>query len=200
LWQIVDAVHENGSYVFLQLAAVGRAADPDVLQREGGHPLVAPSPIPLTPASQNDASSSSSSSSLTPPSAPPPVPHALTVEEIGEYVRLFATAAENAVLRAGFDGVEIHGANGYLVDQFVQSNANSRTDAYGGSVRNRARFVLEVVGAIAEAVGADRVGIRLSPWSTFQGELLLCRLLSRAARAPPSVLSPLSLVLDLKEK
>ncbi len=166
MWQIVDAVHENGSYVFLQLAALGRAADPDVLQREGGHPLVAPSPIPLAPASQNDASSSSS---LTPPPALP-LPHALTVEEIGEYVRLFATAAENAVLRAGFDGVEIHGANGYLVDQFLQSNANSRTDAYGGSVRNRARFVLEVVGAVAEAIGADRVGIRLSPWSTFQGE------------------------------
>ena len=177
MWQIVDAVHENGSYVFLQLAALGRAADPDVLQREGGHPLVAPSPIPLplTPASQNDASSSS----LT-----PPPPHALTVEEIGEYVGLFATAAENAVLRAGFDGVEIHGANGYLVDQFVQSNANSRTDAYGGSVRNRARFVLEVVGAIAEAIGAERVGIRLSPWSTFQGECV--------ERAAPS----LSLVLD----
>ena len=121
-------MHDNGSYVFLQLAALGRAADPDVLQREGGHPLVAPSPIPLplTPASQTDASSSSS---LTPPLAPP-LPHALTVEEIGEYVRLFATAAENAVLRAGFDGVEIHGANGYLVDQFVQSNANSRTDAF----------------------------------------------------------------------
>jgi NADPH2 dehydrogenase len=76
-----------------------------------------------------------SSSSLTPP--PLPLPHALTVEEIGEYVWLFATAAENAVLRARFDGVETHGANTYLVDQFVKSNTNSRLDAYGGSVRNR---------------------------------------------------------------
>ena len=76
-----------------------------------------------------------SSSSLTPP--PLPLPHALTVEEIGEYVWLFATAAENAVLRARFDGVETHGANTYLVDQFVKSNTNSQLDAYGGSVRNR---------------------------------------------------------------
>jgi len=91
------------------------------------------------------------------------------VEEIGEYVRLFATAAENAVLRAGFDGVEIHGANGYLPDQFLQTNSNERTDAYGGSVQNRVRFVLEVTSAVAKAVGAERVGIRLSPWLTYQG-------------------------------
>jgi NADPH2 dehydrogenase len=161
--QIVDAVHENGSFIYLQLWALGRAAIPDVLQKEGGHPLVAPSPIPLpTKKTKNENTAPS----------PRALPRALTVEEIEEYVRLYASAAENAVLRAGFDGVEIHAANGYLPDQFLQTNANERTDGYGGSVRNRVRFVLEVTDAVVEAVGAHRVGIRLSPWSTFQSELL----------------------------
>jgi NADPH2 dehydrogenase len=149
----VDAVHKNGSSIFLQLWALGRTAHPDVLQEEGGYPHVAPSPIPL----------------VRSPSSTPPVPRALTVEEIGEYVQLFATAARNAVLRAGFDGVEIHAANGYLPDQFLQTNTNERTDSYGGSVENRARFVLEITEAVVNAVGANKVGIRFSPWSTFQG-------------------------------
>ena len=155
-WQIVDAVHKNGSFIFLQIAAIGRAATPDVLQEEGGYPLVAPSPLPIPAADKANTS-------------PPPVPHALTVEEIGEYVQLFASAARNAVLRAGFDGVEIHGAYGYLVDQFLQTNSNERTDSYGGSVENRARFLFENIDAIVNAVGANRVGIRFSPWSTVQG-------------------------------
>jgi len=160
LLQVVDAVHENGSFIYLQLWALGRAALPDVLQKEG-HPLVAPSPIPIPPKTKNDNSTS-----------PPLLPRALTVEEIREYVRLYATAAENAVLRAGFDGVEIHAANGYLPDQFLQTNANDRTDAYGGSVQNRVRFVLEVTDAVVRAVGAHRVGIRFSPWSTVLGEFV----------------------------
>ena len=98
------------------------------------------------------------------------MPRALTVEEIAEYVQWFATAARNAVLGAGFDGVEVHAANGYLPDQFLQTNTNKRTDSYGGSVENRARFVLEITEAVVKAVGANKVGIRLSPWSTFQGE------------------------------
>jgi NADPH2 dehydrogenase len=163
-WQIVDAVRKNGSFIFLQLQALGRTASPDVLQEEGGYTLVAPSPIPLPPTkSKSDTSSPSSSPS-------PPVPRALTVEEIEEYVQLYATAARNAVLGAGFDGVEIHAANGYLPDQFLQSNSNQRSDFYGGSVQNRVRFVLEVTEAIVKAVGANRVGIRLSPWTTYQGE------------------------------
>jgi NADPH2 dehydrogenase len=166
-------VHKNGSSIFLQLWALGRTAKPDVLQEEGGHALVAPSPIPL-PTKTDDN---------TPP---PPVPRALKVEEIGEYVKLFGSAARNAVLSAGFDGVEIHAANGYLPDQFLQTNSNKRTDSYGGSVENRARFVLEITEAVVNAVGANKVGIRLSPWSTFQGELCL------KARAP---LSP-SFVMD----
>ena len=149
-------MHKNGSSIFLQLWALGRTAHPDVLQEEGGYPHVAPSPIPL-----NRSPSSGT---------PPPVPRALTVEEIGGYVQLYATAARNAILRAGFDGVEIHAANGYLPDQFLQTNTNERTDSYGGSVENRVRFVLEVTEAVVNAVGANKVGIRFSPWSTFQGE------------------------------
>jgi NADPH2 dehydrogenase len=98
------------------------------------------------------------------------VPRALTAEEIGEYVQLYASAARNAVLGAGFDGVEIHSAYGYLPDQFLQTNSNERTDLYGGSLENRTRFVLEVTEAVVNAVGANKVGIRFSPWSTSQGE------------------------------
>jgi len=91
------------------------------------------------------------------------------VEEIREYVQLFATAARNAVLGAGFDGVEIHAANGYLPDQFLQTNTNERTDSYGGSVENRARFVLEITEAVVNAV-VRQGGHTSQPWSTFQGE------------------------------
>ena len=98
------------------------------------------------------------------------MPRALTKEEIKEYIAAYVTAARNAI-RAGFDGVEVHGANGYLLDQFIQDVTNKRTDEYGGSVENRARFVLEVVDAVVEAVGAERTGIRFSPWSPFQGAL-----------------------------
>ena len=83
----------------------------------------------------------------------------------------FAQAARNAVFGAGFDGVEIHGANGYLVDQFTQDVSNIRTDEYGGSIENRCRFVLEVVGAVCAAVGESKTAVRLSPWSEFQGTI-----------------------------
>jgi len=146
--KITDAAHENKSYIYLQLWCLGRVATPAILEKEGGYPLVAPSAIPLK---EHET------------------PRALTVEEIKEYVQLYATAAENAVLKAGFDGVEIHSANGYLPDQFLQTNTNTRTDEYGGSIENRARFVLEIADAVVKAVGAERVGIRFSPWSTFQG-------------------------------
>lgn len=146
--KITDAVHENKSYIYLQLWSLGRVAYPAILEKEGGYPLVAPSAIPMKGHE---------------------TPRALTVEEIKEYVQLHATAAENAVLKAGFDGVEIHAANGYLPDQFLQTNTNTRTDEYGGSIENRTRFVLEIADAVVKAVGAERTGIRLSPWSTYQG-------------------------------
>ncbi|KAH9011597.1 putative NADPH2 dehydrogenase chain OYE2 [Lactarius hengduanensis] len=141
---ITDAVHANGSYIFLQLWAPGRAAIPAILKQEGDFDLVAPSPIPI----ENN------------------VPRELTVAEIKEYVQLYSKAASNAI-KAGFDGVEIHAANGYLPDQFLQTVSNERTDEYGGTLENRVRFPLEVVNAIVAAVGAERTAIRLSPWIRF---------------------------------
>ncbi|KAG2151611.1 uncharacterized protein EDB93DRAFT_1224744 [Suillus bovinus] len=144
--KVTEAVHENGSFIFLQLWAAGRAADTAVLVKENNSPLVGPSPIPLS--GQTD------------------VPRALTTDEIEEYVATYANAAKNAI-RAGFDGVEIHGANGFLIDQFIQDVSNQRTDEYGGSIENRARFALEVTDAVVEAVGAERTGFRISPWGVF---------------------------------
>ncbi|CAL1711075.1 unnamed protein product [Somion occarium] len=143
--KVTDAVHEKKSYIFSQLWALGRAAEPDVLESEG-LPYVAASDIPF---------------------ADQPKPRPLTSDEIKEFVQFYATAAANAVNKAGFDGVEIHGANGYLIDQFLQDVSNNRTDEYGGSIENRARFALEVVDAVVKAVGQKKVGIRLSPWGTF---------------------------------
>ncbi|CAA7263925.1 unnamed protein product [Cyclocybe aegerita] len=150
--QIVDAVHNNGSFIFLQLWAGGRSAIPDVLSSHptGPHDLVGPSPIP--------------------DSRPTAIPRELTLDEITEYVELFATAAKNAVRGAGFDGVEVHVANGYLLDQFLQDTSNQRTDIFGGSIENRSRFPLEVVRAVANAAGENRTGVRISPWSPF-GEM-----------------------------
>jgi len=141
-------VHKNGSFIYLQMWAVGRAAIPDILNADG-HPYVSASPVELNPKYGT--------------------PRALTVEEIQEYVQLFAQAAKNAVNGAGFDGVEIHGANGYLIDQFLQSNSNQRIDEYGGSIEKRSKFALDIVEAVSKAVGEERTAIRFSPWSTFQG-------------------------------
>ena len=88
--------------------------------------------------------------------------------EIKDYVRWYAEAAANAVKRAGFDGVEVHGANGYLIDQFLQDVSNKRDDAYGGSIENRARFALEVMDSVVAAVGQSKTAIRLSPWGRYQ--------------------------------
>ena len=88
--------------------------------------------------------------------------------EIKEYVDTFTTAARNAI-RAGFDGVELHGANGYLIDQFLQDVSNKRTDVYGGSIENRARFALEIINSVAGAIGAHKTALRLSPWGDVQG-------------------------------
>ena len=145
--EITSAIHAKGSYVFLQLWALGRAANPENLN-EQGYDYVSSSPTPMSSSS--------------------PTPRALKVDEIHQFVADYATAAKNAI-DAGFDGVEIHGANGYLIDQFTQDNCNKRTDEYGGSVENRSRFGLEVAKAVVDAVGPERTGIRLSPFSDFQG-------------------------------
>ena len=147
--QVVDAVHTNGSYIFLQLWAFGRATDPELLKSEDpSFEFVGASPIPI--------------------SSSHPSPRPLAVEEIKTYVQWYADAADKAVNKAGFDGVELHFANGYLPDQFLQDVSNQRTDEYGGSIENRARFPLEIIEAVANTVGEDRVGFRVSPWNTWQ--------------------------------
>ncbi|EMD40610.1 hypothetical protein CERSUDRAFT_130642 [Gelatoporia subvermispora B] len=145
--KVTDAVHSQGSYIFCQLWTIGRAADAEQLKSENpAFDVVSASDISLTGG---------------------PETRALTEAEIKEYIDMYRTAAHNAVHRAGFDGIEVHGANGFLVDQFLHDVTNNRTDAYGGSIENRARFVLEAVDAVVGAVGAGRTGTRLSPWGEF---------------------------------
>ncbi|KZV68722.1 FMN-linked oxidoreductase [Peniophora sp. CONT] len=146
--KIADVVHAKGSFVFMQLWAIGRTADPAILRKDGPFDVVGPSAIPLD---EKHAT-----------------PRPLDVEEIKQYTEWYVQAARNAI-QAGFDGIEIHGANGCLPDQFLQSNSNQRTDEYGGSVENRIRFVSEVVGAITAAIGPERTALRISPWSPFHG-------------------------------
>ena len=162
--KITDAVHANGSYIYLQLWALGRAGEPGVLKREGGFDLVAPSPIPLRV------------SNGTEPGDNDVVPRELTVSELSEYLQLYSKAASNAI-EAGFDGVEVHAANGYLLDQFLQTVSNQRTDQYGGSIENRLRFPLEVINTVVETIGAERTAFRVSPWSKYQGEQYPARVL-----------------------
>ncbi|MBW4662391.1 MAG: alkene reductase [Drouetiella hepatica Uher 2000/2452] len=152
--QVVDAVHQRGGKIFLQLWHSGRVSHSSLL---GGKQPVAPSAIAAvgelhTPAGKVVMET----------------PRALEKDEISEIVEQFRSGAENAKA-AGFDGVELHGAFGYLIDQFLQDGSNQRTDEYGGSVENRARFLLEIVEAVSSAWGADRVGIKLSPSNTFYG-------------------------------
>ncbi|CAG8982509.1 hypothetical protein HYALB_00002289 [Hymenoscyphus albidus] len=159
-WKVVtDAVHTKKSFIFLQLWALGRAAEEPVLKEELGPDakVVSASDIPISTPSKVISAYVSGTS----------VPTPLTEEEIQAYIKNYAQAAKNSIA-AGFDGVEIHGANGYLVDQFLQDVSNKRTDQWGGSIEKRARFGLEVAKAVVEAVGAERTGIRMSPFSTFQ--------------------------------
>jgi len=103
-------------------------------------------------------------------STPVPVPRALTIAEIKDYIEWFAQAAANAVHGAGFDGVELHAANGYILDQFLQDGTNQRTDEYGGGIQGRTKFLLDVLEAVIEQVGEERVAVRLSPWNKWQGQ------------------------------
>lgn len=153
--RIADAVHAQGGRLFVQLMHAGRMSHPDNTLHRG--PGVAPSAIApgagmFTLGGMQDI----------------PVPRALSTEEVRQTVQDFRHAARRAI-EAGADGVEIHGANAYLVQQFFAPSANTRRDEYGGSVHNRARFALEVARAIAEEIGADRTAIRLSPGVTLWG-------------------------------
>ncbi|RDW69024.1 alkene reductase [Aspergillus mulundensis] len=148
--KVTDAVHAKGSFIYNQLWALGRVADPEATRKENGA----------------DARVMSSSATPLDPNGEPP--KEMSEEDIAGVIADFASAAKNAI-EAGFDGVEIHGANGYLVDQFIQKAVNKRGDRWGGSVENRARFPLEVIKAVVEAIGAERTAIRYSPWNKFQG-------------------------------
>ncbi|MDH1055570.1 alkene reductase [Aquipseudomonas alcaligenes] len=145
---ITRAVHANGGRIFLQLWHVGRVSDPVYLNGE----------LPVAPSAVKPAGHVS----LVRPIKEFVTPRALETEEIAEIVEAYRHGAENAKA-AGFDGVEIHGANGYLLDQFLQSSTNQRNDQYGGSVENRARLLLEVTDAAISVWGADRVGVHLAP-------------------------------------
>jgi N-ethylmaleimide reductase len=152
--QIVESVHNQGGKIFLQLWHCGRVSHPNLLN---GEMPVAPSAIAGT-------------GTLHTPSGKVNLeaPRALETHEVSQIVEQFREGAENAK-SAGFDGVELHGAFGYLIDQFLQDGSNQRTDKYGGSVENRARFLLEVVEAVSSVWGSDRLGIKLSPSNTFYG-------------------------------
>jgi len=152
--KITAAVHAKGGLIVLQLWHVGRISDPSLL---GGALPVAPSPI-----------AAPGHVSLLRPERPYVVPRALTTQEIPRIVESYAHGARNAKL-AGFDGVEIHGANGYLLDQFLQTGSNHRNDRYGGSLENRARLMLEVADACIAVWGASRVGMHLAPRCDGQG-------------------------------
>ncbi|MEV6279229.1 alkene reductase [Nocardia sp. NPDC051832] len=150
---VTGAVHANGGRIFAQLMHGGRVSHAETI---GAQP-VGPSAVAavgevFTPSGRQ----------------PAPLPRALDIAEVPEHARSYGAAARRAI-EAGFDGVELHGANGYLISQFLASNANLRTDRYGGSVRNRIRFAVEATAAAVEAVGGARTGIRLSPGATFWG-------------------------------
>ncbi|KAK6721212.1 hypothetical protein SNK03_000104 [Fusarium graminearum] len=144
---ITDEVHSKGSYIFVQLFAMGRAATVEVAKEEGID-IISASPVAFEGSNAQ--------------------PRAMTLAEIHDMIDAFETASKNAVA-AGFDGVEIHGANGYLLDQFLQDVSNHRDDEFGANIENRSRFISEIMERVVKAIGPERVGLRLSPWSTFQG-------------------------------
>jgi N-ethylmaleimide reductase len=152
---VTAAVHDMGGRIFIQIMHVGRMSHPDNTphHRQGvSSSAIAPGTPMFTAIGMQDI----------------PTPRALSIDEVRQTVADFRHAARCAI-EAGADGVEIHGANGYLVQQFLASNANTRADEYGGSIANRARFAIEVAAAMAEEIGADRTAIRLSPGLTLWG-------------------------------
>ncbi|CAL9437673.1 N-ethylmaleimide reductase [Streptomyces sp. enrichment culture] len=158
---VTDAVHTNGGRIFAQIMHGGRVGHEAVQ----GHQPVGPSAIALD--GQVYAGTALGFQ-------PAPVPYALSTREAAAEARVYGEAARRAV-EAGFDGVELHGANGYLIQQFLSSGANHRTDVYGGSITGRIRFAVEAVEAAADAIGADRVGLRISPggtvWDTVEEDV-----------------------------
>jgi N-ethylmaleimide reductase len=156
--KVVDAVHAKGAFIFLQLWHVGRVSHSSF--QPGAVLPVAPSAVAIA----EEFKASTADGKIVPYETP----RALQSDEIPAIVEAYRQAARNA-LAAGFDGVEVHGANGYLIEQFLQSRSNLRTDRYGGSIENRCRFLLEVTQAAIEVWGANRVGVRLSPYGIANG-------------------------------
>lgn len=152
--RITEAVHPQGAKMFIQFMHCGRVGH--ALNLPSGARILAPSAVRADGEMYTDAEGMK----------PHPTPQAMTEADIKTAIEEFAQAAQNA-MAAGFDGVELHGANGYLLEQFIRPNSNQRTDRYGGSIENRARFVLEVADAVIKAIGKDKVGIRLSPFGVF---------------------------------
>ena len=152
--RVADAVHAKGGRIVVQLMHAGRVSHPD---NKDGLETVAPSPL----AAPNEMFTAEGPK-------PHPVPRALELDEIPAVIEEYVHAARSAV-EAGLDGVEVHAANGYLIHQFLAPGSNERTDEYGGSPANRARFALEVTRAVAEAIGPEKVGIRISPAHNIQG-------------------------------
>lgn len=152
--KVATAVHDGGAKIFIQLMHTGRIGHP--LNLPKGARVLGPSAIAAAGEIYTDAEGMK----------PHPTPEPMTDADIKTAIAEFGTAARNAVA-AGADGVELHAANGYLLEQFIRPTSNQRTDSYGGSIENRARFVLEAAKAAIAAIGADKVGIRLSPYGTF---------------------------------
>lgn len=150
--KVTDAVHAKGGKIFLQIWHSGRAAHPAL---NNGHENIAPSAIAINTEIHTPQGKIANAT-----------PREITLAEIPVLVQAYAQAAKNAI-EAGFDGVEIHGANGYLIDQFLRDSANKRTDNYGGSFENRARFLFEILTAVSAAIGSDRVGLRSSPINSY---------------------------------
>ncbi len=156
--RVTDAVHAAGGRIFVQLMHDGRVSHP--ANMVAGTRIVAPSALAAPGEMWTDSSAMQ----------PYPVPEAMTEGDIEQAIAEFAAGAKNAIA-AGFDGVELHGANGYLIDQFLNSATNQRTDQWGGSIENRIRFAVEVAKAAVAAIGAERVGMRISPYGVFNGTL-----------------------------
>lgn len=154
--RVTDAVHARGGRMFVQLMHTGRVSHP--ANMPPGSRVLAPSALALSGEMWTDSSGLQ----------PYPVPAAMTADDIALTLGEYADAAKRAI-QAGFDGVELHAANGYLIDQFLNAATNQRTDRWGGNIENRIRFAVEVARAVVAAIGAERVGMRISPYGVFNG-------------------------------
>ena len=156
-WKIItDSVHKKEGKIFAQLMHTGRVSHPDNMEK--GAEIIAPSPIALQGEMYTDSNGMQAY----------PIPKEMTLSDIKQAQNEYVEAAKNAV-KAGFDGVELHGANGYLIDQFINTASNKRSDTYGGSLQNRTRFAIEVAQKVTDAIGNEKTGIRLSPYGVFSG-------------------------------